>query len=378
MYIGIDGNEANQKNRVGIGQFSFNVISQLEILGENHEFIVYLKEKPVSDFPKERIGWKYEVFGPSKLWTQFSLPIRLFTQKAKLDVFFSPSHYAPRFSPVPTVISIMDLWHHRHPEQFNQKDLFQLTSWEKYSVKNSSAIITISEFSKKEILNFYKINEDKISVAYPGFNRFDIRLSNSQIDEIKTKYKINGKYFIYIGTLQPKKNIEGLIKAFKTVSDKDPDLHLVIVGKKGWLYEHIFNLIDELKIKDKVIFTGFVSEEEKPILLAGSLAFVFPSFYEGFGIPVLESMYIGVPVVTSNEGSLPEVGGEAAVYCDPYKINTITDGMEKILNLNKSARNEIIALGKVQAAKFSWEKCGASVIRALEGVINVKKDNKKN
>lgn len=385
MIIGIDGNEANNKNRVGIGQFSYNVISQLEKLGKNHEFIVYLKEKPFDDFPKEREGWKYEVFGPSKLWTQFALPIKLFTQKTKFDVFFSPSHYAPRLSPVPTVISIMDLWHHRHPEQFSQKDLYQLTSWEKYSVINSKKIITISEFSKREIIDVYGVPEDKVIVAYPGYTNVKYQISNIKSKEIRNKYKITGDYFLYIGTLQPKKNVEGLIKAFKQVADRywrldDSDTNtqhlspitLVIVGKKGWHYEKIFELVKELDLVDEVVFTGFVEEEEKLSLIAGAEAFVLPSFYEGFGIPVLEAMSLGVPVLTSSAGSLPEVGGEAAIYCDPYNIETIADGMEKVLNLNKSDRDEIIALGKSQTERFSWEKCGAGVLLVLESVNNVK------
>ena len=123
MIIGIDGNEANQKNLVGIGQFAFNVISQLEKLDKENSYFIYLKDRPLPELPLERSGWKYLVFGPSKLWTQIALPFKLFTQKEKIDIFYSPSHYAPRFSPVPTIISIMDLWRHRHPEQFNKKDL---------------------------------------------------------------------------------------------------------------------------------------------------------------------------------------------------------------------------------------------------------------
>ena len=153
MIIGIDGNEANTENRVGIGQFAFNVLFNIEKIDKDNHFLIYLKDNPCSDFPQEREGWKYIVFGPKKYWTQFALPLKLLTQKEKLNVFFSPSHYAPRFSLFPTVVSIMDLWHHRHPEQFTGKDLYQLTNWEKYSVRNARKIITISEFSKKEIID---------------------------------------------------------------------------------------------------------------------------------------------------------------------------------------------------------------------------------
>jgi len=374
MLIGIDGNEANQKSRVGIGQFAFNIIEELERIDKKNEYFVYLKESPLSDLPKERGGWKYLIFGPSKFWTQFALPFKLFTQKQKLDIFFTPSHYAPRFSPVPTVISIMDLWHHRHPEQFAKKDLYQLTKWEGYSVRRASHIMTISEFSKREILDIYQIPADRVTVAYPGFTKFQIPDSkfqiNTNIQKIKQKYKINGNYLLYLGTLQPKKNVEGLIRAFSLlIADYQSPITLVVAGKKGWLYEKIFELVKELKLEDKVVFTGFVEEEDKPYLLAGAKAFVFPSFYEGFGIPVLEAMSLGVPVVISKEGSLPEVGGQTAIYFDPYKVESMAASLRKVLNLNDKEKNEIIKAGYKQAKKFSWEKCAKQILTTLERVV---------
>ncbi len=375
MLIGIDGNEANQINLVGIGNVALNVILQLEKNDHKNEYLVYLNSSPLSDLPKEREGWRYKVFGPKKLWTQIALPVKLFTQKDKLTIFFSPSHYAPRFCPVPSVIYLMDLWHHRHPEQFNKKDLFQLTKWEGYSVKKAKHILTISEFSKREILDVYKIPENKVTVAYPGFNQFKIQNTSRfaakfKIDEIKNKYGIKGDYLLYIGTLQPKKNIEGLIKAFGLLNS---NLSLVVAGKKGWLYEKIFELVKELKLENKVIFTGFVSEEEKPYLIFGATAFVLVSFYEGFGIPVLEAMSFKVPVVLSKEGSLPEVGGEAAIYCNPYDTNDIGRAIEEVLSLNKAKRDEIIKKGLDQTKKFSWEKCAGKILETLEGVANYEK-----
>jgi len=363
MLIGIDANEANQKNRVGIGQFAFNVVKELEKIDQQNSYLVYLKEPPRDDLPEERVGWRYKVFGPSKLWTQVSLPFKLFTQREKLKVFYSPSHYAPRLSPFPTVISIMDLWHHHQPEQFAKKDLYQLKRWEEYSVRNANRIITISKFSKQEIIKFYQYPKDKITVAYPGYDRFKITDKQEKIAKIKRKYGIKGDYLLYLGTLQPKKNLEGLVKAFSMVSS---DVSLVIAGKKGWLYEGIFNKVKSLNLEKKVVFTGFFDEEEKPYLITGAKAFVLVSFYEGFGIPVAEAMGLGVPVVAAKAGSLPEVGGEAAIYCDPQKLQDIARAIEKVLNLNKKSRDEIIALGLKQVKKFSWERCAAKVLEALE------------
>ncbi len=374
MKIGIDGNEANQKNRVGIGQFAYNVISQLEKLDKKNSYLIYLKDRPLPDLPIERPGWKYLVFGPSKFWTQIALSFKLFTQTEKVDIFYSPSHYSPRFFPCPTVISIMDLWHHRHPEQFAKKDLYQLTKWEGYSVKKASHIIAISEFTKKEILDIYSVSQEKVTVAYPGFTNYQLSIINfksnfnSKILNVKKRYGIKGDYFLYLGTLQPKKNLVRLIEAFNIQNTKYriQNTYLVIAGKKGWMFEKIFELVRELGLEQKVIFTGFIEEEEKPYLIAGAKAFVLPSLYEGFGIPVLEAMSLGVPVVTSKEGSLPEVGGEAVIYCDPYKIESIAEAAQEVLNLNTEARNEIIKKGLEQVKKFSWEQCAKQVLRKLE------------
>lgn len=376
MVIGIDGNEANQKNRVGIGQFAYSVLREIERIDKKNSFIIYLKNSPLPDMPQARSGWQYKIFGPGKLWTQIALPFKLFTQKDKLDVFFTLSHYAPRFSPCPMVISIMDLWHHRHPEQFTKRDLFQLTSWEEYSVKKAKEIITISKFSKKEILKFYSYPKERIIVAYPGYTKFQIpRLpgpgiggqanSKYQMQVVRKKYQIEGDYLLYLGTLQPKKNIEGLIRALGFLNS---NIKLVIAGKKGWLYEKIFSLVKELQLEHRVIFTGFIEEEEKPYLMAGAKAFILPSFYEGFGIPAAEAMSLGVPVILSKEGSLPEVGGNAAIYFDPYQVKDITKAIEKFLSLNKEDRDEIIREGKKQAEKFSWEACAQKILETLENV----------
>jgi len=376
MIIGIDGNEANQKNRVGVGQFAFNVIRELEKLDKINRYFIYLANEPLLDLPRARTNWEYLIFGPTHLWTQIALPARLFLQKEKLDVFYCPSHYAPRFSPVPTVVSIMDLWHHRHPEQFAKKDLYQLINWEKYSVKNASRIVTISEFSKSEIMKYYKLPADKITVAYPGLDeRYkDIKIQRYKVKQIEEKFKICGDYILYLGTLQPKKNLVGLIQALNILISQYPDILLVISGKRGWLYEEIFQKVKELKLEEKVIFTDFVDEAEKPYLMAGAKCFVLPSFYEGFGIPVAEAMSLGVPAAISNTSSLPEVGGEAGFYFDPEKPEEIAQTLIKVIKLSPSDRERVAKAGKEQSNKFSWEKCAGQVLKSIKSVKPARQD----
>jgi hypothetical protein len=164
MIIGIDGNEANIKNRVGSGVYAFEIIKNLYQVDQKNIYKIYLKQKPIDDLPSEKTNWQYLNFGLKKLWTQFALPLKLLADRPKPDVFFTPGHYAPRFSNIPQVITIFDLSFIRFPQMFQKKDLYQLTNWTKYSVYKSNAIITISNFSKKEIVDYYQIDPQKVHV----------------------------------------------------------------------------------------------------------------------------------------------------------------------------------------------------------------------
>ena len=373
MLIGIDGNEANVKNRVGSNVYAFQLLWNIFNIQRKSEkkirFKIYLKKAPLGDLPKKGDWWQYKILKPSALFTQLRLPLQLYLEKKKPDVFFTPGHYAPRFSPIPTVISIMDLAFLRFPGQFRRKDLYQLINWTKYSVNNASHIFTISEFSKKEIIYFYNYPKEKITVTYPGTNNSELQnpKSKTKIKNLKLKIK---NYFLYIGTLQPRKNLITLIEAFKKINSSQNSelskLKLVIVGKKGWMYEEIFSKVKQLGLEDKVIFTGFVSEEEKTALLKNAIAYVLPSLYEGFGIPVIEAMQAGCPVVISRNSSLPEVGGEAAEYIqNPQEADSIQKSMQKMVKLAPEERNKLIKKGYSQAQKFSWEKCAEKTLEIL-------------
>lgn len=213
MLIGIDGNEANIKNRVGVGQYAFNLICSLHKLDKQNSYIVYLKEQPLADLPLQTDNWKYKVFGPKKLWTKFSLPLILYTQKEKLDLFFSPSHYSPQFSPVPTIPTIHDLGYLKFQEQFTRKDLYQLINWTKYSIKKAAHIITVSNFTKDQLQKVYGIKPERMTIAYNGVGDIP-KISKSDIDSTLSKFKIDTPYFLYLGTLKPNKNISFLIKGF--------------------------------------------------------------------------------------------------------------------------------------------------------------------
>lgn len=368
MLLGIDGNEANVTDRVGIGAYAYFLLcNMIPQLGKDSTLRVYLKNEPGSDMPKAD-NLTYEVFGPRKLWTQIGLPLRLYGESSKPDVFFSPTHYAPRFSPVPVAISVMDLSFLHFPQTFTKKDVMQLSYWTSYSVKKAAAIFTISEASKSDIIKKYSVPAQKIHVTYPGVrNIVTLKPSLYPMRKLKEKYKINGEYFLFVGTLQPRKNIEKLVEAFSLVKKEsaNKDLQLVIVGKKGWLYEDILKAPKEYGVSEDVVFLDFVTDEDLPDLYGNAISFVLPSLYEGFGLPVLEAMSYGCPVITSDVSSLPEAGGDAALYVDPKDALDIAKKMNMLLN-DKSLRESLIVKGKTQLKKFSWEKAAGQTLEVLE------------
>ncbi len=364
MNVGLDGNEANVGARVGSGQYAASMLSEFSKV-KNHNFIVYLKEKPQTHLPKETSNFKYKVFGPKKLWTQFALPIKLSLGK-KPDIFFSLGHYGPRFSKVPYAITIFDLSYLHYPQLFNKDDLYQLVNWSKYSIEKSKHIFAISNSTKDDIIKHYKIYPSKISVTYMGYDQKTFKpQSKSNIDKTKTKYKIKGDYIVFVGTLQPRKNIERLIKAFSQVHTVVDNLSLIIVGKKGWLYDSIFQKVNNLNLTSKVIFTDFVPQEDLPPIISGSKLYVLPSLYEGFGIPVIEAQACGVPVVVSNTSSLPEVVGDSGVLVDPQSVDSITSGITKVLS-SEGLSKDLVSKGFINIKRFSWQKCAQETLKILE------------
>lgn len=366
MIIGIDGNEANIQNRVGVNQYAAEVLCALEKLQEakKHEFIIYLSSNPLSHMPKEREGWKYKVLPGRGLWILRVLMPHLWLTKNRLDIFFAPSHYCSPFLPIPCVISIMDLGYLSATEQFKKYDLFQLKYWGAWSMKSAKKIIAISNSTKVDIEKHYPWCRGKVEVTRLAYDKHKFRLpvSGSLVGKVKKKYGINGDYILFLSTLKPSKNIEGLLDAFALLNN---GMSLVIAGKKGWHYDKIYKKVKDLGLEKKVVFTDFVGEAEKPFLMAGAKVFVTPSFWEGFGIPVLESMAMGVPNVVAKIGSLPEVAGEAGVYVDPQEPKDIARGIKKAVEKH----DELSKKGLVQVKKFSWEKTAKETLKILESTF---------
>ncbi len=367
MKIWIDGYEANVKQRLGSSKVAFELIKNFEKLDKKNEYTILLPEPPLEDMPKERNGWVYRILKPKKLWTRIALPLALYTSQ-KPDLFFSPTHYIPRFSPVKRIVTIFDLSFLHFPQMFLKKDLWQLTNWTKFSVENAEHIITISNFSKKDIIKNYKISKNKITTAYPGYDRKIFKLQNQiqKIEDTRKKYSLENSYIIYIGTIQPRKNLIRLIEAISKI----PDIDLAVVGKikgegkEGWMYEETLETPQRLGVTKRVKFLGFVPNEDLPSLISGAKAFIMPSLWEGFGIPVLEAMACGTPVIVSNVSSLPEIVGKTGLLVDPYSVDQIEQAI-RVLVTDKKIHQKYAKLAVSRAKKFSWEKMAKEVLKTF-------------
>lgn len=370
MTIGIDGNEANVPQKVGVSVYTFKLLEHFQkAANPDLKFIVYLKKAPHVDLPDENDFFTYKVVSGPFLWSQIFLPFALLKNRFsrnRIDVFFSPAHYAPRLSPCPVVVTVHDVAYLHFPNEFLKKDLYQLKNWTEYSVRKAKKVIAVSKATKKDVMTHYGIADRDIEVVYNGFEK-NIELEQA----IPPVPPVKSPYVLYVGTIQPRKNINTLIRAFTLFNKSHPDYNLVITGKKGWLFDEIFKEARDLYLNNKIVFTGFVSDEELVYLYRHAFCFVLPSLYEGFGIPLLESMSFGAPAISSYASSLPEVGGEAALYFDPNDVKDLAGRLE-VLHSDKKLRRELINKGAERIKQFSWTTCAQNTLQVLQAVGNGK------
>ncbi len=308
------------------------------------------KEILGSRFPTERrlfrIGWEQTI-----------LPWR--AARAGLDLLHSAAFVAPIWRPCPVVATIYDLSFIVAPERFPAPQRHYLTAQTRYSCRHAARLIAISEAGRHDIHRLFGVPLDRIDLVYPGVSPAFCPLPAAQVTAFLQKKGVEPPYILHVGTLQPRKNIPMLIESFAQLrkQPKMGELKLVLVGGKGWLYDEIFERVTELGLSEQVIFTGYVPDEELPFWYNGASAFVFPSMYEGFGMPVVEAMACGVPVVAADSSAIPEAVGDAALVFPPGDAPTLTQRLTYLMQ-NREVVAELRQRGLAQAQKFSWENAG--------------------
>lgn len=300
-----------------------------------------------------------------RVWRYLPIPHEcMFPGKVDLSVFFNfivPPNICGK-----VITTVHDLTYLRYPETMKKSNYKHLTRGMDYSVKRSNKIVTVSNFSKQEIQKYLGVPEDKISVVY---NAPSLANRSSEFEEICKKYRIRSPYILFVGTIEPRKNVARLLQAFELLKGEYRIPHqLVLAGGKGWQDEQIFQVLQDIHFSNDVIFTGYVSAEEKNSLYQNASVFVFPSVYEGFGIPPLEAMTWGCPVVCADAASLPEVVGEAAELVDPLDEVSIANGILRVLSDSEYAET-LVRKGTLRAKEFSWEQSAERLFSVCKEVL---------
>lgn len=351
MTIGINAIAAFKNPRTGVEEYVYQLIKNLaknnKSKGQN--FVLYSSDesdfdfKLPSNFKIKKLKW------PLPMWTQTRLSIEMIRNKP--EVFFIPVHVIPFIHPANSIATIHGLEYEYYPEMYPLKHLRYLRWSTKYALKKARKIIAVSENTKKDLINLYKADSEKIKVVYHG-----VHFLNPKIKEKNKK-----KYILFLGRIEEKKNVQGLIKAFQLLKKKYQIPHkLILVGPKGYQAGEI---LKEIKNND-IVYSDYVPEDKKMLLLKQAEMFVLPSFYEGFGMPVLEAQAAGCPVITSDVSSLPEVAGEGAVLINPKNIEELSGMMRKIIDDN-DFKKRLITQGKENIKRFSWGKCAQETLNIL-------------
>ena len=383
MKIAIQAADLDCSRIDGTRVYIKNMLRFFGRLDKSSHFLIYHKKNFNSQLAPPNFS-NYKIISQNSpfFWTQTRFCFSLL--KEKPDVLWMPMHNVPYFvtGKIKTFVTIHDLAFKYFPEMFSFSELGKLNFLTSMAIGKSYKIITISQSSKKDILKFYpQVKADKIKVISHGFDEgvFGEEKNPKEEENIKRKFKIEGKYILYLGALQPRKNLEILIEAFEKIknweaifrrsenskNDFGKDLKLVLAGEKAWLWKNIFEKIKKSHYAKDIITPGKINFSDVGNLMRGAEVFCFPSLYEGFGLPILEAMSAGVPVVTSFNSSLPEVAGEAALYFNGYNAEELKEKLESVLK-DSVLRKELVEKGKKQVEKFSWEKCAQETLNFLK------------
>jgi len=365
MRIGLITSSIDE-NRAGIGTYGYNLVGNLTKIDKENEYVLIHHYRTDDEIYKENA----ELIIPYP-----QIPLRktignniILSRKLRnhdFDIVHDLAQISPFLfrSPSKKILTIHDLTPILFPETYGLIHVFLQKYVLPMTLKNVDMIITVSKNTKQDVIKYLKIPEEKITVIHNGVDGRFKPLKN--VNDIKEKYDIKSPFILYVGTLEPRKNIPTLIKAFYIIKNKGIKHMLVIAGGKGWKYEAVYKTVKELNLSKSVLFLGYVPDEDLPKLYNAADLFVYPSLYEGFGLPPLEAMACGCPVITSNTSSLPEVVGDAGIMVDPYDVVKMANVLHEVLS-NEGLREDMIKKCLERARMFSWKKCAEETLKVYK------------
>lgn len=385
MNIGFDAKRYFH-NSTGLGNYSRTLVNGMaEIFHEHHYYL--FNPKPSGKFNKPLLSNIREVQPkdfPSNIFTSMwrSNWVTKDLSRLSIDLYHGLSHEIPvgiNKTGIPSVVTIHDLIFERYPEQFKKIDVQIYRRKFKYACQNANRIIAISKQTKEDIINLYGIREDKIDICYQSCHpAFGIRVEEEEKQNIRRQYSLPGRYFLYVGSIIERKNLLNICMAIKLLTGK-VDIPLVVIGDGKKYKAQVKQYINQEHLFDKIIFLseharvnsrlGLHKPESLAVIYQMAEALIYPSFFEGFGIPVLEALWSRIPVITSNVSSLPEAGGEGALYIDPSSPEQIAEAMSSIIN-NLTLRENYIEKGWVHAHDFTLEKCCRPVMDVYKKMVS--------
>ncbi|MCL5257103.1 MAG: glycosyltransferase family 4 protein [Chloroflexi bacterium] len=364
MRIAIDASRAAIATRTGTENYSLQIISHMALIDDADDFSLYYNSGSLDSLGLPA-SFALQPIPFPRLWTHVRLSAALVSQRP--DIVFIPAHVLPAVCPARSVVTLHDLGYVHFPKAHTWPSRLYLQASTWFSARYASHVITISEASKRDIMRYCGVPAGKISVIYHGYDQSYRPLEAPRAAPVAGKYAIDSSYFIHVGTLQPRKNIPRLIRAFSAFKDQGWPHQLVLVGKKGWLYDSIAAAVEASPHSGCIRLLGYVDNNDLPALVARASALVIPSLYEGFGLPALEAMACGTPVIASNTSSLPEITADAALPVDPLDEKAICDALCRVAS-DPDLREKLSSAGLARAARFSWERCARETLEVLKRV----------
>ncbi|SFP37214.1 Glycosyltransferase involved in cell wall bisynthesis [Butyrivibrio proteoclasticus] len=366
MKIGIDADMFINPNGTGIPNSVFKVLDYWKNNHPEHEYYLFAYKK-ITLFDEYPSNWHVVDKWPIKIgrfWRMFGESFAI--RKYGVDVFWGTNYFLPnRVKSVRYVLTIYDMALYLIEGIGEKKNLNRMKRNLPRSVNNSDKIIAISQSTKDDIKKIFNVDDKKVIVSYCGIDNE----GNCSIDfnNVRSELKFEAPFFLFVSTIEPRKNIITIIRAFEEYLNKyDGDELLVLAGQKGWNCDNIYSAIDNSKYKDRIILPGYISSDEKKYLLTNAKAFLYPSLYEGFGLPVLEAFKYNLPVITSNVSSLPEVAGDAAFYIEKTTdYHSLCMKMREVMELTENEKADLANRMTKQRNKFSWDKNAEEIMEVL-------------
>lgn len=353
----------------GISWYIFNLLNNLGRVAPDFRFSAFLSEAAFQ--PPNLHLWrsKWPTHHPiiRILWEQLVQPAAV--RRARADLLHALAFVAPIAAPCPFVVTIYDLSFLRYPEAFRPLNRWYLGALTARSARLARAVITISESTRQDTITRLKVPPERVHTVHCGVEARFRPLPRQEVADFRRRQGLPDRFGLFLGTLEPRKNVDGLLRSYARLRKSEPAAPpLVIAGGKGWYYDQVFGLVESLQLDQEVIFPGYIPEEEKVWWYNAATFFVYPSHFEGFGLPALEAMACGVPVITSNAASLPEVVGEAGLMIDPADEAGLAAAMARVAS-DRALRERLVERGLARAQTFSWEKTAMETVAVYRRVL---------